>query len=68
MSLSKIEIGQRIRGARDAAGLTQADLAEKIGTRPGTISDWERGGVDQRIEGLAKIAEALGIKIGKLID
>jgi len=36
-------IGQRVRSARKAAGLTQKELAEKVGIRQSTISELEKG-------------------------
>ena len=33
--------GDRVAGARDAAGLTQDQLAEKLGVKPSTVRDWE---------------------------
>lgn len=38
-----ISIGDRIRDARKAAGLTQRQLAEKIGVSNTSISNWEKG-------------------------
>ena len=34
-------LGERIRAARNAKGLTQKQLAEKIGAKHNSISDWE---------------------------
>ena len=34
---------QRIRGLRRHLGLTQCELAETLGTRQQTISEWETG-------------------------
>lgn len=36
-------MGDRIRKARRAAGLTQAQLSEKLGLPVGTLTDWEQG-------------------------
>ena len=32
-----------IRGLREQLGLTQQQLADELGTRQATVSDWERG-------------------------
>ena len=66
MSNNKI-IGERIREARKAAGLSQEQLAKKIGVWQPTLSDWERGGVDIRIAALTKLADGLGIPLAQLI-
>jgi len=38
-----MSIGGRVKLARKAAGLTQSDLAEKVGIKQSTISELERG-------------------------
>ena len=39
-----IKIGQYIAGKRKALGLTQKQLAEKLGVSDKSVSKWERGG------------------------
>ena len=34
---------ERVRGLRRHLGLTQVELAEQLGTRQATISEWEHG-------------------------
>jgi ribosome-binding protein aMBF1 (putative translation factor) len=41
--MEKNRIGNLIAGARLKAGLTQAELAKKLGIRQNMISDYERG-------------------------
>lgn len=36
-------IGQRIRSRRKVLGMSQVDLAEKVGVHQTTVSEWERG-------------------------
>lgn len=36
-------LGNRIKAARKAAKLTQAELAERLGVKNTTISNWEKG-------------------------
>ena len=38
-----VEIGARLRAARVALGLSQAELARGIGVRPNTYNQWESG-------------------------
>lgn len=47
---------------RKAAGLTQAELAEKAGVRTATVSDIERG-ADARLDTMRRLAAALGLAI-----
>jgi DNA-binding transcriptional regulator YiaG len=34
---------ERVRALRERMGLTQAEMAERVGTRQQTISEWETG-------------------------
>ena len=43
MDTSVMPIRLTLKEAREAAGLTQAELAERIGVRQATISDLETG-------------------------
>ncbi len=54
----------RVRALRGKLGLTQAGLAEELGTRQATISEWEHGlyqprGASARLLGL--VAERAGL-------
>jgi transcriptional regulator with XRE-family HTH domain len=55
-----LSIGQRIRYARKKAGLTQNELAERVGTDPQTISRYELGKISKPpskfLENLSKIS------------
>ena len=52
-------IGRRLREAREARGITQTDLAERLNIKQGIVSAYERGAV--RIHGalIAAFAQAL---------
>ncbi len=49
--------------AREEAGLTQTELAHRLGVSPGVISRLESGQVSPRIDTLAKAATALGYEL-----
>lgn len=49
--------------ARTKKGLTQAQLAEKIGTKQSAIARVESGGANPSIAFLEKMTEALGTKL-----
>lgn len=56
-------IGERIKLARRAAGLSLRDLASRVGVSPQAISKYERG-LDMPSSGvLLRLAEALGVKV-----
>ena len=55
------EIGIGIKNARLAVGITQAELARRLGVTPQAISQYERGEKKPKIETIKKIADALGV-------
>lgn len=55
------DLGERIAQARQQAGLTQKQLAGKLGTTQRVLTYWEREAVGLRADQLAKLAEALGV-------
>lgn len=58
----KLTTGMRIRAARDAHGLTQADLAARAGSRQEHISRIERDEHEPSLELLTRLAAALGVE------
>ncbi|MBI5893752.1 MAG: helix-turn-helix transcriptional regulator [Deltaproteobacteria bacterium] len=62
------ELGEKIRGLRKAAGLTQEELDEKTGLSYKFIGELERGQVNVSLDSLVKITEALGVQMGSLFD
>jgi transcriptional regulator with XRE-family HTH domain len=50
-------IGERIRSAREAAGMTRSLLARRVGVQPSAASQWERvDGTAPSVENLARVA------------
>ena len=43
MNLNLSAIGQFIQSSRKELGLTQAEMAERLGVSPQSVSNWERG-------------------------
>ena len=60
--------GPAIREFREKKGLTQADLAEKIGVSSKTISKWETSKGLPDISLLQPLAQALGISVIELMN
>lgn len=56
----KIIVGKGIREIRRARGLSQENIAERVGVKQKVVSDWERGRVEPREENQQLIADALG--------
>ncbi len=59
-------LGHRIARQRRAAGLTQAELAEKVGVQPETISRLETGKRAVSLGMIAIISESLGLELHEL--
>ena len=55
------EIGIGIKNERLDVGITQAELARRLGVTPQAISQYERGEKKPKIETIKKIADALGV-------
>lgn len=55
--------GVRLRAAREKAGLTQEDLAERAGIDRPAYSEIERGLRDARLSTLLRIETALGAEL-----
>jgi transcriptional regulator with XRE-family HTH domain len=60
-------LGLRLTELRQAAGLTQVQLAERIGVHPSNIGYWELSGTPPRGEVLPKLALALGVSVDALL-
>jgi transcriptional regulator with XRE-family HTH domain len=54
-------IGQRLTEWRQRSGLTQADLARRIGVDRSSISGWEGGRRDPSRHVVARIADVCGV-------
>jgi len=61
------EFGARLSRYRDAAGLTQEQLGEQIGSGPTTIGKWERGENDPSASSIAKICRVLRVSADALL-
>jgi transcriptional regulator with XRE-family HTH domain len=61
-----MKVANRIRAARLAAGMTQAELAARLGAHQSSVSGWERG-LMPRATRLAQIAEILGTTVEYLL-
>ena len=61
------EIGQRIRDARRALGMTQLDLALATGIRRPNVARLERGSNTPTLDTLERVAEALEVPLSSLV-
>jgi len=63
-----MELGKKIRQLRFKAGLTQEQLAEKLGIGPQSVSKWENAVAMPDITTLPLLAEIFGVSIDDLFD
>ena len=62
-----IQMGERVKAARERAKLTQEQLAECIDVSPQYISDLERGVVGFSIPTLKKLCVSLNVSADRLL-
>lgn len=58
-----LEVGDQVRDARKAAGLTQRELAARMGTSQAAIARLEAGGVGATLTTLQNVATALDLEV-----
>lgn len=63
-----MDVGVRIREARKAQKLTQAEVAQKAGIAINSLRLYEAGKRQPRLEQLRQIALALGTAVSELVD
>jgi transcriptional regulator with XRE-family HTH domain len=64
---ARTTFGERLASTREGAGLTQLQLAEKLGTSQRVITYWEREPVALRAEQLVALADILGVTTDFLV-
>jgi ribosome-binding protein aMBF1 (putative translation factor) len=57
------DLSVQVREAREAKGLSQSQLAERMGTQQSVIARLEGGGITPTLPTLKRIADALGTKL-----
>ncbi|HTW99600.1 MAG TPA: helix-turn-helix transcriptional regulator [Acidimicrobiales bacterium] len=57
------EVGERVREAREAAGVSQRELARRMATSQAAIVRLEAGGVGATLTTLQRAAAALGLEV-----
>ena len=60
-------MGEKLRAAREAARLTQVELAEKVGVYQRDISRWEKGHREPGVLIVKKMAQVLGCSMDDLV-
>ena len=62
-----MEFSERLKTLRKEAGLTQVDVAEKLGISPPAYASWERGVKKPTQDNLVKIAQVLNVSVDYLV-
>lgn len=63
-----MDVGEKIKEERKKAGLTQSELAAKVGVASVTIGQYERGQREPRFLILKKISNVLDVPLEKLLS
>ena len=63
VSDGSLSIAKLVRSARLAAGLSQVELAARLGTTQSAVSRWERGHDEPRLSSLNAILSACGQRL-----
>jgi transcriptional regulator with XRE-family HTH domain len=58
-----MDVGDRIAAWRDTKGLTQHDLAERVGVTYAAVYQWETHRTTPTLAMLSKIVKALGVSL-----
>lgn len=58
-----LSVGEQVRDAREAAGLSQRTLASRMGTSQAAIARLEAGGVGSTLTTLQRVATALELEV-----
>ena len=57
------ELGAKVRAMREARGISQSDLAQRMGTTQSVIARLELGGVEPRFDTLERVGAALDMDL-----
>jgi transcriptional regulator with XRE-family HTH domain len=61
-------MGSRIGQARTAQGMSLRQLATRVGVKPATVENWERGRSEPRANKLLMLAGILNVPVLRLLD
>lgn len=60
--------GENLKYERKIAGLTQQQLADKMGIKQQQLSRWERDEIEPAVSSIVAIAKALDVSFDDLFD
>ena len=68
MALDNLNLGQRIKDCRQAAGISQEKVAELVGVSRQAVTKWETGQSAPSTENLFKLAEIFGTTVDLILN
>jgi transcriptional regulator with XRE-family HTH domain len=63
-----MSFGQHLRGLREGAGLSRAELSRKAGVPASTLRHWEAGQGFPGLPALIRLAAALGVPVERFAE
>ncbi|WP_307509700.1 helix-turn-helix domain-containing protein [Brevundimonas vesicularis] len=63
-----IRLGRNVRALRTASGISQEELAFRANMKRSYLSDLERGTRNPSVRALGRLAEALSVSPGSLLE
>lgn len=60
---AKVAVPIMLRKAREAAGLTQAEVAARLGVTYQAVQKWERSGANPTVATIDRVLRALGRRL-----
>lgn len=63
-----MDFGEKIVEIRKEKGISQKELAKRLGVSPVMVAHWEKGRRNPKLDTLAKIADALEVNLSRLYD
>lgn len=64
---NRSDAGERVRMLRERAGLSQAELGNKAGINPNSISNWELGIAYPQYSGIKRLCRVLNCSANELL-
>lgn len=62
-----MDFSERLRSLRDRAGLTQAEIADKLGLTSRAVGAWESGRARPRLDKMSQLADLFGVTVSDLM-
>lgn len=63
-----MSFGDRVKTLRRAAGMTQQDIANRLGITAAAVGMWECGKARPRLDTLRELADVFGVPVSDLVE